>query len=207
MKKLIILSLLLLATPAYATSWDTAGNVVTPTDFIGTTNTNAVLKFKIAGQEIYRIQPDGMRFMQPQITITDSNGVTILSHYTSNGCTGIFGNVNKILNICSDGFTFTNGAVNFKTNYTIASNTAYTLTATDDTVEMESGDFILPDAIPANKGKSYTMINTGAGDIAVRVYSGWMIGNFKQEAQYIIPSDEYVTVRSNGSMWRVVSKS
>lgn len=212
----LVLIVLKFAPTAHAASWDTAGNVVTTGQFLGTTN-NTAFTIKTANQDKITIlptppgNPAGNTEVRVQagtlFSLQNQMGQFILNHASPTGCTALYGGISvapKYISLCNDGITISGGGLNFKTNYTIASNTAYTLTATDDTVEMESGDFILPDATTANKGKSYTMINTGAGDIAVHVYSGGMIGNFKQEAQYIINSDEYVTVRSNGAIWRVM---
>jgi hypothetical protein len=204
MKKLLIIALFIFsATTAHAT-WETTGNVVGANDYFGATN-GGVLKFKIAGQEIYRIQPDGMRFMKPITTITNDNGQFILNHVTSSGCTGIYGNINKILNICSDGFTFSGGAVNFKTKYYIHDDgSSYLLTATDYTVESNGGEILLPIANANNIGKHYEIINANGGDLPVHSNNGQLIGNYNAESEYQIPAGESVTLVSNGTGWRVL---
>lgn len=203
MKKLIILTLLLLAIPAHAESWDTAGNNVTANDFIGTTN---YLPFKIRTNNIERVQfnNDGMRFQSPLWYITNSNGQYVFGHSNSTGCTAIFGNVSKILNICSDGFNFTGGTVNFKTKYYIYDEGgSYTLSTTDYTVESTGGEIIVPTATGV-AGKHYEIINVSQADLPMHTSNGQLIGN---ESEYQIPVNGSVTIVSNGSMWRIVGKS
>lgn len=203
MKKLFILSLLFIALPVYAAPWDTVGNVVTSTDKIGSTNSQDV-SFIRGNIEKIRLTTDGLRFMSPLSHISDSNGQVFMNHLT-NGGTAIYGFLGtRMVNLTANGVEII-GPLIAKSNYTIAPNTAYTLTATDETVEMESGDFILPDATPTNKGKRYELINTGDGQIPVQSNSGQMIGNNVQEAQYIIMPGGSVVLKSNGSTWRVVA--
>lgn len=203
MKKIIIITLLLLATPAHAESWGTTGNSVTASDWIGTTN-YLPLKIKTNNVDRISVNVDGFRFWTPLFYITNSNGQNVMGHNSTTGCTTLFGQVSNMINMCNGRVEILGAPFLAKTPYTIAPNTAYTLTTTDETVEMESGDFILPDASSTNTGKTYTMINTGGGQIQVQTASGSMIGNFTQEGQYILKSDESVTVRSNGSVWRII---
>ena len=93
---------------------------------------------------------------------------------------------------------------NTQSDYTITPNTAYTILPTDNTVEMESGDFILPEPTQSNKGESHTLINTGSGQIPVQVATGQEIGNYTTEAQYPLLSGESATFISNGNTWRVI---
>lgn len=186
---------------AHAESWDTAGNVVGANDYIGSTN-GGVLKFKIGSNEVYRIQSDGMRFMKPITTITNSNGQLILNNVTANNCTGIYGNINKILNICDDGFTFTGGTVNFKTKYFTITEPTYTATANDHTIECNQGSMIyLPTGIT---GKRYEVINPHNTICTVFANGSELIGNLNPEPKYKILAGESVTIVSNGSVWRVL---
>lgn len=189
---------------AHAASWDTAGNNVTVNDRIGTTN---YLPFKIMNNNVDRvsINVDGLRFLSPLFYITNSNGQFVMGHNSTTGCTTIFGQVSNMINMCNNRVEVLGAPLVAKSNYTIAPNTAYTLLATDETVEMESGDFILPDATPTNKGKRYELINTGDSQIPVQSSSGQMIGNNIQEAQYIIPPGGSVALKSNGTMWRIIA--
>ncbi len=199
----IVLIVLTFAPKAHAESWGTTGNSITANDWIGTTN-YLPLKIKTNNVDRISVNVDGFRFWTPLFYITNSNGQNVMGHNSATGCTTLFGQVSNMINMCNNRVEILGAPFLAKTPYTIAPSTAYTLTTTDETVEMESGDFILPDASSINTGKTYTMINTGGGQIQVQTASGNMIGNFAQEGQYILKSDESVTVRSNGSVWRII---
>lgn len=196
-------------------AWETTGNVVTTGEFIGTTN-NTAFTIKTANQDKITIlptppgNPAGNTEIRVQagtiFSLQNQLGQNILNHSSSNGCTGLFGNVTKMFVICNNGFDFIGAPVNFKTNYTVAPNTAYTLTTTDYTVEcMPNGWEYLPTAVGVT-GKHYEFVNPHNAMCTVFANGSELIGNLNPEPKYKIQAGGAVTIVSNNVGWRVISK-
>lgn len=208
--KLFILTILILtAQVTHATSWDTAGNVVTGTEKIGTIN-NVPFKMMVGNAERMQLNTDGIRFngANPIFALLNNNGQFTFLHNTTNGCTAMYANIStvpKILNLCTDGLTLTGGYINARTKYVVyPDGGTYVLTPTDYTVEFTNGgDAVIPSATPANTGKHYEVINPSTGTLPMHTDNGTLIGNLNTEAEYQVQPGQAVTIVSNGSMWRV----
>lgn len=201
MKKLIILTLLLIAPIAHGASWETTGNFVNPADMIGSYNSQDV-SFVRGGAEKLRLTTDGLRFMNPLLWIADSNGQVVLNHLTGGG-TALYGfGGTRMINLTANGVEIVGNLI-AKTNYTEVS-TPYTLLPNDYTVESSSDEIIIPDATTANKGKRYEIINTGSNIVKIHNMSGQQIGNAYPIDSYLVEPDQSVTLVSSGSAWRVI---
>lgn len=209
--KLFILAILILtANFASAFSWDSAGNVFTGSEFIGSTNGgNYPVKFKIANTERFQINTDGIRFngANPIFAILNNNGQITFLHNTTNGCTALFANIStipKTLNLCDDGLTLTGGPINAKTKYTITSTPTYTVTALDHTIECMPGGIENLPTVTGTEGKRYEFVNPTNTVCTVLANGLQTIGNLNPEPKYKILPGGAVILVSNGNVWRII---
>lgn len=203
MKKLIIITLLLLATPAYATSWDTAGNNITANDWIGTTN-YLPLKIKTNNVDRISVNVDGFRFWTPTFYITNSNNQYVLGHNSATGCTTIFGQVSNMINMCNNRVEILGAPLVAKTPYYTMTTPTYTVTATDYTIECTPGGFVYLPSVTNLTGKHYEVINPYQQACTVFANGAEQIGNVTPEPKYRIMENGTAIFVSNGTVWRVI---
>lgn len=188
---------------AHAASWDTAGNNVTSTDKIGTTN---YLPFNIMTNNVDRvsINMDGLRFLSPLFYITNSNGQYVMGHNSATGCTTLFGQVSNMINMCNGRVEILGAPLVAKTPYYTMTTPTYTATANDYTIECSAGGMVYLPAVTPTKGKHYVVLNPHTQTCTVFGNGPDLIGNSNPQYKHILQQDESVSVVSNGSVWRII---
>jgi len=155
--------------------------------------------------ETLRVTADGLRFMQPLLHISDSNGQVVLNHLAGGG-TALYGfSGTRMVNLTANGVEIV-GPLIAKNNYRTATTQTDNVTATDYTVEcMPNGWENLPTAVGVT-GKHYEFINPHNAMCTVFANGSELIGNLNPEPKYKIQAGGAVTIVSNNVGWRVISK-